>query len=286
MIPADVVSPPDNSEDPALHAKIDLLRDLFRDMSLFLAAKGGLLKLKSTEDLSAKKHRARFRIETNLGSIAMSLSNHDEAASLFERAYENRPTDANAVANLAVARTIQGRFDEAMVLARSALAATPRSDQDRLLLLQAAAGSTWQGDPETLIPADLIGSIHADLGLLELLRKRELPRWAERTREVAAKHLDLPEFKRVFALAVLELAIDGDAFVSIPSTVTREDLDRATNDMLEATLKPVWMPTTPTTTISSRMSAMPHHCFGCPAARPNAKLCFFGRCRSYPAARR
>lgn len=232
VIPADVVSPSDNSEDPALHAKIDLLRDLFRNMNLSPAAKDGLLKLKSTEDLSTKPW-ARFRIETNLGSIAMSLGHHAEAASLFETANEIRPTDANAIANLAVARTIQGRFDEAMALAQSALVATPRSDQAVSFLLQAAARSTWQGDPETLIPADLIGTVHADLGLVEFLRKREVSGWAERTREIAAKHLDLPEFKRVYAIAVLELAIGGDAFFGNPGTITRDDLDRATGYMLE-----------------------------------------------------
>jgi tetratricopeptide (TPR) repeat protein len=232
VIPADVVSPSDNSEDPALHGKIDLLRDLFRNMTLSSAARDGLIKLKSTEDLSAKPW-ARFRIETNLGSIALSLGNHEEAAGLFEKAYEIRPTDANAVANLAVARTIQGRPEEAMALARSALAATPRSDQAVSFLLQAAARSSWHGDPESLIPTDLVGSVHADLGLVEFLRKREIPGWAEKTREIAAKHPDLPEFKRVFALAILELAIGGDAFFGRPGIIAREDLERATNDMLE-----------------------------------------------------
>ncbi|WP_454000416.1 PIN domain-containing protein [Afipia felis] len=232
VIPADVVSPSNNSEDPALHAKIDLLRDLFRNMNLAPTAKEGLLKLKSTEDLSAKPW-ARFRIETNLGSIAMSLGHHLEAASLFETAYEIRPTDANAIANLAVARTIQGRFDEAMVLAQSALATTPKSDQAVSFLLQAAARSAWQGDPESLIPADLKGTVHADLGLVEFLRRREVSGWAERTREIAAKHPDLPDFKRVYALAVLELAIGGDAFFGNPGTVTRDDLNRAADDMLE-----------------------------------------------------
>lgn len=231
-IPADVVSPSNNSEDPALHGKIDLLRDLFRNMNLAPAAKEGLIKIKSSEDLSSKPW-ARFRIETNLGSIAMSLGNHQEAAGLFEKAYEIRPTDANAIANLAVARTIQGRFEEAMALAQSALSVTPRSDQAVSFLLQAAARSSWQGDPESLIPADLLGTDQADLGLVEFLRKREVPGWAERTREIAARHPELPEFKRVFALAILELAIGGDAFFGRPGIISREDLDRATNDMLE-----------------------------------------------------
>jgi Flp pilus assembly protein TadD len=231
VVPADVKAPSDSSEDPALHAKIDLLRDLFRTKSLFLPAKEGLLDIQSKEDLSGKPW-ARFRIETNLGSIAISLGRHDEAAALFEKAYVVRPTDCNAIANLALARTIQGRYDEAMVLARTALDSKPRSEQAVSFLLQAAARSSWQGDPETLIPADLVGSVHADTGLVEYLRKRDVSGWAQRARELARNHMDLPEFRRVDALAVLELALGADAFVGKPGSVSREDLDRAATDML------------------------------------------------------
>lgn len=105
VLPTDVKAPPDNSEDPALHAKIDLWRDLFRKRSSFVLAKEGLLELQAKEDLAGKPW-AKFRIETNLGSLAISLGRHDEAAAHFETAYGIRPTDCNAIANLALARTI------------------------------------------------------------------------------------------------------------------------------------------------------------------------------------
>jgi hypothetical protein len=47
VLPADVKAPSDNSEDPALHAKIDLWRDLFRAKNSFVLAKEGLLELRS-----------------------------------------------------------------------------------------------------------------------------------------------------------------------------------------------------------------------------------------------
>jgi tetratricopeptide (TPR) repeat protein len=231
VLPADVKIPSGSSEDPALHAKIDLLRDLFRTKNLFLPAKEGLLGLLSKEDLSNKPW-ARFRIETNLGSIAISLGRQEEAAALFEKAYEVRPNDCHAIANLALARTIQGRYDEAIVLARAALNSQPRSEQAVSFLLQAAARSSWQGDPEMLIPTDLIGSVHADLGLIEFLRKRDVSGWARRTRELASNHADLPEFRRLDALAVLELALGPDAFVGNPESVSRHDVDQAATDML------------------------------------------------------
>jgi tetratricopeptide (TPR) repeat protein len=163
-----------------------------------LAAKEGLFALQSSAGLDEKPW-AKFRIETNLGSVAISLGKHDEAAVYFEKAYETRPTDCNAIANLALARTIQGRYPEAMDLARAALTATPRSAQAVSFLLQAAAQSDWQGDPQTLIPPDMVGTIHADIGLAEFLRKRDVRGWAERTRELAHNHMDAPEFRRVSA---------------------------------------------------------------------------------------
>jgi cellulose synthase operon protein C len=231
VVPADVEAPAGNSEDPALHAKIDLWRDLFRTKNSFVFAKEGLLELQSKEDLSGKPW-AKFRIETNLGSVAISLGSHDEAAAHFEKAYAVRPTDCNAIANLALARTIRGRYEEAMELAKVALNSTPRSEQAVSYLLQAAARSSWQGDPETLIPADLVGSVHADMGLAEFLRKRNAPGWAEKTRELARNHIDVPEFRRADAIAVLELALGPDAFVGRPGTVSREDLERAAKEML------------------------------------------------------
>lgn len=229
--PTDIGARSDSNEDPALHAKIDLWRDLFRNKNAFLHAKEGLLEIQAKEDLSAKPW-ASFRIETNLGSIAINLGQHEEAAAHFEHAYAIRPTDCNAIANLALARTIQGKYQEGIELAKVALNATPRSDQAVSFLLQAAARSGWQGDPETLIPADLKGSVHADMGLAEFLRKTGAPDWAERAREIARNHLELSEFKRLDALAVLELALGPGAFFGRPGVVTRADLDHAAGEML------------------------------------------------------
>jgi tetratricopeptide (TPR) repeat protein len=103
-------------------------------------------------------------IETNLGAIAFALGRQAGGAARFEAAYAIRRDDPNAVANLALARIIQDRCEEAMELARQALEATPRAEHAVKYLLSAAARSIWQGEPETLIPPDLVGSSHADLG--------------------------------------------------------------------------------------------------------------------------
>jgi cellulose synthase operon protein C len=143
-----------------------------------------------------------------------------------------RPDDPTAIANLALARTIQRCFEEAIALARQALTAVPRPNYAVTYLLQAAARSAWQGDPESLIPADLVGSESADLGLTEFLRWRSVPGWAARCLELGRRHPEVDSFKRVRALAILALALEeGDFFPGGRAPVNLEDLNRAADDM-------------------------------------------------------
>jgi tetratricopeptide (TPR) repeat protein len=136
-------------EDPALHARIDTFRDLFKDHSQPVLARKGLLALIEKETLDAKPW-ARFRIETNLASIALDLGQEEEAATRFESAHATRPDDPNATANLAIALIIKRRFPEAMDTAQKALDAEPRADHAVAYLLQAAARSDWPGDADQI----------------------------------------------------------------------------------------------------------------------------------------
>jgi tetratricopeptide (TPR) repeat protein len=229
--PGEDGAPGSADEDPALHARIDTFRDLLKEQAQPLLAEKGLLGLLEKEDLTAKPW-ARYRIESNLGSIAIDLGREKDAATHFEAAHAIRPDDPNGLANLALARTIQGRFEEAMVIAQAALNSKPRSDHAVGYLLQAAARSNWTGEPEALIPQDLLGTAHADIGLAEFLRRREVPGWAERSLEMARRHTDNPDFRRIQAIAVLSLAIDSGA--TVPGgrgPVTTAELNAAADDM-------------------------------------------------------
>jgi Flp pilus assembly protein TadD len=218
-------------EDPALHARIDIFRDIFRDQHQPLLAQDGLLAILKKEVLGNKPW-ARFRIETNLGAIALELGQQEEGAAHYETAYSIRPDDANAIANLALARTIQGHHETAMELARCALRGEPRADHAVAYLLQAAARSSWQGDPETLIPPDLVGNEHADLGLVEFLRRRNLSDWAERTLKVSLRHPNCEVFNRIKAIAVLSLMLDSGGIISnCRASVTTEELNAAANHL-------------------------------------------------------
>lgn len=221
----------DANEDPALHARIDTFRDLFKQQAEPLLAEKGLLAIIEKEDLSAKPW-AHYRLQTNLGSIALDLGRETEAATRFKAAHAIRPDDPNALANLALAHTIQGQFEEAMAAARAALDGKPRAVHGIVYLLQAAARSDWQGAPETLIPPDLVGSAQADFGLAEFLNRREVPGWAERTLDMARRHTDLPEFKRLRAIAVLSLVIASGAMIAGGrGPVTSVELNQVADEM-------------------------------------------------------
>ncbi|MES0057280.1 tetratricopeptide repeat protein [Mesorhizobium sp. M0078] len=219
-----------SSEDPALHARIDTFRDLLGDDQPLIAEKGllGLLEKGALDN----KPWARFRIETNLGAAALDLGREPDAARRFETAHAIRPDDPNANANLALARTIQGRYAEAMELAQKVLAGTPRADHAIGYLLQAAARSDFAGDPHALIPPDLVGSAHADLGLAEFYTRRNVSDWAERNRQLALNHPDVAEFKRIGAIATLSMIVtSGVAVPGARSSISADELNAAANDM-------------------------------------------------------
>lgn len=229
--PRDTSAPAQTDEDPALHARIDTYRDLFKDQNQPRLAEKGLLDLLEGKTLDGKPW-ARFRVETNLGSIALTLGRETEGVARFESAFAIRPEDPKAIANLALARTIQGRYEEAMDLARQALEATPRADHAVAILLQAAARSTWQGDPEALIPADLVETEHADVGLAEFLRRRSMPGWEERCLVICRRHLDIDASKRIRAISILSLALaSGGIMVRHVGPVSIEELNAAADDL-------------------------------------------------------
>lgn len=219
------------AEDPGLHARIDVYRDLLRVEGEPLIARKGLIALLESGVLEGKPW-ARFRIETNLAAVAFDLGQEQAAASHLGAAYAARPDDPVALANLGLVRTVQGRFDEAMALARRSMASSKPGNHAVSVLLQAAARSDWKGEPEELIPPELAGTPHADLGLAEFLRRRDVAGWEERSIEIARRHPGVSEFRAMGATAVLSLALrSGSVVPGGPGPVTTEELTTAADDL-------------------------------------------------------
>ena len=79
LTPAEVIGARDrNAEDPALHAKLDAYRDIFKDEKKPDLAEKLMLALLEKQSFDGKPW-ARFRIETNLGTVAFALGREGEA---------------------------------------------------------------------------------------------------------------------------------------------------------------------------------------------------------------
>jgi tetratricopeptide (TPR) repeat protein len=203
---SEIDDPKLKGEDPGLHARIDTLRDLFTKHQQFVVAESEFLKLLDSDQLDEKPW-AQFRVHTNLASIEIDLGRQAEAAKRFRIASNIRPHDSMARANLALAHTIEGDYETAMSLAREALQADPPAKHAVGYLLQAAALSSWEGDPGDLIPPHFKNTKYADLGLAEFYRRRKVPDWQIRCLEIAARHPDIREIRHNEAVAILSMAL-------------------------------------------------------------------------------
>ncbi|HEX8579132.1 MAG TPA: hypothetical protein VF655_06005, partial [Allosphingosinicella sp.] len=219
------------SESPALHARIDVFRDLIREGDTTTAAQR-LITLRDTPEVKEAPW-ARYRIETNVAAALMDQGREAEAADSYVRAHALRPDDPNAICNLSIARTIQGNPEEGMRLAQSVLALPERVDFAASALLQAAARSDWQGDPQTLIPPDMMGSTTVQLALTDFMRRRWMPGWEAHALALPGDEANARDLQRLKALAVLSIAVDSRVHVvGGRDKVTDGQIDEAASNML------------------------------------------------------
>lgn len=219
------------SESPTLHAKIDLLRDLVCDGDV-RAAEQRLVALRDSPG-AADAPWARYRIETNIAAALMDRGCEAEAAEAYERAIAIRPDDPNALANLALARTIQGRPDEGMRIATELLNRADRTEFAVSALLQAAVRSDWQGDPESLVPADMIGSFAATFAVADFMRRRWLPGWEQKVLALPDREENQADLGRLKGLAILSIAVDSRVHVvGGKDTVSDDQIDWAATQVL------------------------------------------------------
>lgn len=230
--PAAIPAGPGNigSEDPALHAKIDILRDLIREGE----ARSAEQRLIALRDSPSAENApwARYRIETNIAAALMDRGCEVEAADAYVRAHLIRPDDPDALANLAVARTIQGRPDEGMQIAQALLQRPDRTEFALTALLQAASHADWQGDPESLVPEEMRDLSAAKLGVADFMRTRWMPGWEALALALPDGDTILDHTTRTKALAVLSIAVDSRVHVvGGKDVVTDAQIDVAATQM-------------------------------------------------------
>lgn len=219
------------SESPALHAKIDVFRDLIREGDTHNASQR-LLALRDSPD-AIDAPWARYRIETNIAAALMDQGREAEAAECYLRAHAIRPDDPDAICNLSIAQTILGNPFEGMRLAQSVLERDDRVEFAVSALLQAAVRADWQGDPRSLVPAGMEDSATAQMALADFMRRRWMPGWETHVLALPDNDDKDRDMGRLKALAVLSVAVDSRVhIVGGNRTVSDQQIDAAATAML------------------------------------------------------
>jgi cellulose synthase operon protein C len=199
------------TEDAALHAQIDQLRDIKNAGNPGVAYRM-LLELLPKIDRTRVPY-GYFRARTNLAACALDIGLSAEAVEGFEEAYEIETKNPLAIANLGLAKLLKQQYQDAFDLAKQALNGSPCPTHAITVLLSAAARLEGIGDPESLIPEAVRGGSDARFAVLEFLRVTEAPDWIEKAIEAYPENPDDPAFKRLWAYAILEAATTDRQFV-------------------------------------------------------------------------
>ena len=127
----------ESTEDPTLQKwtdELDASRNLIQD-GLILAAQQRLQRINDEAD--DLPDSLRFRLLTNLAVCTMGQNRFDEACSLFDEAYSIQPENPKAIANAALAAQISREPEQAVELAKKALAIDPSDSTAAATLIRA-----------------------------------------------------------------------------------------------------------------------------------------------------
>lgn len=108
-----------------------------------------------TENEATASDVAKFRLLANIGNAHLAMGRDAEAIGFFERAGAAYPDYPNALATLAFARSLQGRREEALLLAKEAL----KRDSS----LRRAAGVVVDMEPSEVAVADIAAGLPAEV---------------------------------------------------------------------------------------------------------------------------
>jgi cellulose synthase operon protein C len=223
--------PLNKGEDAALHARIDEYRNLLKEQMDVRLLERQLLSLDKSVD-KAVCPWAYFRVQTNLGATSLRLGRFTDAVRHYQLAYDTYPDEPVAIVNLSLARLLEGQFDAAMDLARRALELEPTNEFAVSYLLQAAARSTWGGNPQDLIPEGFETNPRVALALAEFLMRKEVLGWPEQVLEIARRHPGAREGTIVKSTALLTIA-SRSTDIEARLGVSREELLETAKEMGE-----------------------------------------------------
>lgn len=127
-----------NRLDEVSSAKLDQCKSLY-EVGEIRTAMGLLNELRHEFEANPPDTLIRFRLHTLMGGCEFASNNTQDGIRHLEIAYELAPDNGIGLANLARARLIEGRTDDAISLAKRALESTDEETEARGILFQAEA---------------------------------------------------------------------------------------------------------------------------------------------------
>lgn len=200
----------DEGEDATLHEWIDELQAAV-DAGDTTEALAQRLESMLDKPSVADAPRARYRLQALLGHVRGRRHEIAKAIAAYEAAHALNPTRPQAIANLALARLMQDDCEGAAELAAQSLAASDAPDNASAVIVRllALARMDWSGNPADDIPANLVGTAQAALGLAEFHRWRQTDGFADTIAALAALHPEHTELQRLGAFATLARVLEG-----------------------------------------------------------------------------
>lgn len=151
-------------------AESDSLATSVNEIAAQIGFGSPLVALKSLERMRKENEGtasklAQFRMLANIGNAHLALGGEIEAIAAFTQAHAVYPEYPNARATLAVAKTLQGERDEALALAKTAIADDPTSRRAAGVILDMMPQGTPMAEVIAALPADILQHFEIKIGL-------------------------------------------------------------------------------------------------------------------------
>lgn len=212
--------------DPALHARIDAVRQLIMEGRI-RTAQERLRQLRIEAGAMHGQDAAIFRIAINLGACALEERDFDRAEQHFRDAEQLRPVDPKLRSNLALLFLMRGQASRALEQSSQAFAIAPRDPDAAVVHIQAVHAAGGPDHLEAFLAANAWmrddPKCAAALGFIALGEGR----FDEAQRFLTTAHEHMPsDFRLALALAEsVLLSLQNHPAPDLPWRVPGDDRD-------------------------------------------------------------
>lgn len=207
----DPALPPEGQvESPDLHAEISGYRELLKTGKTRTAIERMQVVLNTRPNLPPY---ARYRIITNIGAAHFEAGRHVLALEYWKQAFDLRPHDLKAAANLALGDLVVGDHESAFSRAAAVIAEDASVVAAWTVLIQASDAKQGREYDLSTAPRNVQHSLEVRAACVAVDRRCDRPRWREAVVEALAAFPQEAFFKRAAAEARLDPILSDNAIL-------------------------------------------------------------------------